>query len=792
VYSIKQAESIKSNVEKILYMGDILISYGDFLENNAQLLPASYVEEVWSLQLRKEILASHASTSATNDAITERLIQLSDNSQSILPSVKEAFEISERFGIPLHPKYSFYWDCVNVDEVLLLKDKLYRFGEGLTDGHEPVDSSKIGTLQFSNDLKIKEILERLGIPHSLSGEENIIEINDQDVVYSLTRLLTPDSSVRGLESTSSSTAGTPVEVDRRIGTKNVLDFILKTSGIEVAAKFASSIAVRVGRPEKAAERKMKPPVHVLFPIGVKGGPTRDILKAANDDSFYADIANRFCNKCKLPSIGMCCRNCREPTPIRTLCVACKEEIIDGTKNERCCRCGKEGKTYSPVNYSLRTAVDTAQQKLGIVAEEPLKGVKSLMSQNRSAEVLEKGILRQKFNLFSFKDGTVRFDATNEPMTHFKAKWIGSSIQRLRDLGYTRDCLGQDLVSPDQIVELLMQDVILPLDCSNHLLNVANFVDEELVKLYGLEPFYNASTIEDLVGHIVVGLAPHTSVGIIGRIIGFTNSQVCLAHPIWHSAKRRDCDGDADSIMLLSDAFLNFSYDYLPDKIGGLMDAPLLIQPIVLPNEVQRQAHNIDVDSAYPLEFYESTWRQDKAADLAEKIETIKKRLGNVGQFFGYGFTHSTSSLTTSIQRSAYSRLNSMDEKLEMQLATAKLINAVDPDEVASMVLTTHILPDIMGNMRSYSSQSFRCSNCGEKYRRMPLAGKCIECQNELLQTVTRGSVEKYAGIASNICNQFRVNEYLRGRVDSLIMELKFIFKERQKEQFTLTDFMESY
>ena len=60
-------------------------------------------------------------------------------------------------------------------------------------------------------------------------------------------------------------------------------------------KFASSIAVRVGRPEKAAERKMKPPVHVLFPVGSKGGATRDILKAVKDQSFYAEIANRFCN-----------------------------------------------------------------------------------------------------------------------------------------------------------------------------------------------------------------------------------------------------------------------------------------------------------------------------------------------------------------------------------------------------------------------------------------------------------------------------------------------------------------
>jgi DNA polymerase II large subunit len=328
-----------------------------------------------------------------------------------------------------------------------------------------------------------------------------------------------------------------------------------------------------------------------------------------------------------------------------------------------------------------------------------------------------------------------------------------------------------------------------LDSAKHLLNVAKFVDEELVKLYGLEPFYNASSVEDLVGHLTVGLAPHTSVGIMGRIIGFTNSQVCLASPVWHSAKRRDCDGDADSLMLLMDSFLNFSYDFLPDKIGGLMDAPLLIQPIVLPYEVQRQAHNIDITPVYPLEFYEATWKQAKAGDLSDKRELVKNRIGNESQFFDYAFTHFTGLLTTNIQHSAYSTLNTMNEKLDMQIATAKLINAVDPDEVVSMVLTTHILPDIMGNMRSYSSQGFRCSNCGEKYRRMPLIGRCSGCGNELLQTVTRGSVEKYVSIATNMCSQFKISDYLRSRIETLMMELKLIFKEQKKEQSTLTEFM---
>jgi DNA polymerase II large subunit len=133
----------------------------------------------------------------------------------------------------------------------------------------------------------------------------------------------------------------------------------------------------------------------------------------------------------------------------------------------------------------------------------------------------------------------------------------------------------------------------------------------------------------------------------------------------------------------------------------------------------------------------------------------------------------------------------MEEKLKMQFDTAKLISAVDPDEVAAMVLTTHILPDIMGNMRSYSSQMFRCTSCGSRFRRMPLMAKCTECQSELIQTVTRGAVQKYLGIATGMCSEYNVNEYLRSRVQSLSLELKLIFKEEKKSQSSMMEFMDS-
>src|SRR6478752_1584215 len=640
----KQAQELKSQIEKILYLGDILISYGDFLENNAQLLPASYVEEIWALELFEKLGSIHSS-SINNESIHERLIQLSRKPLVVLPTVEEAFDISKRLGIPLHPRYSFFWDSVTIEDVIFLNEKLEESEVSINDN----------TLHLHNtNPRLKDILERLGVDHSIRN--TILVINNLEQIYSLKNLL-PFKTNKTKNQISSIRSN--IE-----DTKNAIEFVSKISGVTLMPKFASSIAVRVGRPEKAAERKMKPPVHVLFPVGSKGGATRDLLKALKDQSFYAEIANRYCINCKLPSTGISCSKCGADTPIRNLCIVCKEEVTENSSRMRCRRCGKDCRTYSPVSYPLKVVIEKAQQMLGIKVSEPLKGVKMLMSKDKAAEPLEKGILRKKHSIYTFKDGTVRFDATNEPLTHFKPKWIMTDIEKLKDLGYTRDYLDHELISPNQLAELLMQDVVIPIDCAKHLLNVAKFVDEELVKIYHLEPCYNASSIYDLIGQLIVGLAPHTSVGIVGRIIGFTNSQVCLASPIWHSAKCRDCDGAADSLMLLMDIFLNFSYDFLLDKIGGLMDAPLLIQPIVLPYEVQRQAHNVDVVPVYPLEFYEATWKQSKAGDLSAKIETIKNRIGSENQFFDYAFTHFTGLLTTNGQRSAYSRLNTMGEKLE--------------------------------------------------------------------------------------------------------------------------------
>ncbi|MEK0330059.1 MAG: DNA polymerase II large subunit [Nitrosopumilus sp.] len=730
IRDVKHGLEIKNEIEKILHLGDILISFGDFLENNAQLIPSGYVEEFWIEELKQKIQKYEP-----DDQFIKQFLNR-------IPSIDEALKISLDFQIPLHPHYLYFWDKISPKELGQL-----------------LEPKKVTETSIEYFIKTKKILEKLGTPHKVENETIILENLEAKIFFNL---LFREKPI--------------------ISDLSVPKILTKSSGIQIKNKFSTSIGVRIGRPEKAAARQMKPPTHILFPVNDKGGPTRDLLKASRNEHFFTNIFNRHCNECDEPSIGIKCSKCGTKTTIIYKCSNCRDTLTE----PYCEKCKRKAQTHSHKEFPLKTKLISAQEKMGLRVKEPFKGVKELINQDRIAEPLEKGIVRQNFGLTVFKDGTVRFDATNSPLTQFKPSWIGTSIEKLKELGYSHDIDGKPLTNLDQIIELRMQDVIIPYESGNYLVSTCKYIDTLLVKFYGKSKFYKVKNSKELIGHLVIGLAPHTSVGIVGRIIGYTETHVCFATPNWHSAKRRDADGDADSIMLLMDSLLNFSRQFLSDRIGGLMDAPLLIQPLVLPHESQPQAHNLEVTKSLPLEFFESTLQQIKASDITS-VEIIKSRLETERQFYDYFFTHSTSSLTTSKSRSAYSTLGSMLDKFDMQIKNAELIDVVNPSEIVSNVISTHLVPDIMGNLRAYSRQNFRCTGCGKSFRRMPLIQTCV-CGHKLISTITRGSVEKYLKLAKRLVEKYDVGEYQRGRIHALSDEIELVFGKSKGDQSLLTDY----
>ena len=131
----------------------------------------------------------------------------------------------------------------------------------------------------------------------------------------------------------------------------------------------------------------------------------------------------------------------------------------------------------------------------------------------------------------------------------------------------------------------------------------------------------------------------------------------------------------------------------------------------------------------------------------------------------------------------------MVEKLEAELTLAKKIRAVDADDVAERVLTTHFIRDLMGNLSAFSKQKFRCTKCNSSYRRMPLSGRCTRCKSNLIPTVHEGSVKKYLEMSRNICSTYKISEYTRQRVEVLDLAIQSTFGENRDEQLGLGDFM---
>ena len=761
--SVENFGEIKDEIEKILFLGDILISFGDFLYNSRLLAPSGYVEEWWAEDLRKAITERFNGDleSAAEDAKVplEKLKGFLESPFISKPSVKEAIVLSLVLCVPLHPSYALLWsNLASVEELKLLRRWLLSSEIQRQDGI-------VHKIAGEMEAKVKRSLETICIPHKVLDGRIVVDGEDAHAfAFCLGYEFSNDADFSSA--------------------KSVLEAISLLSHVQVREKAPTLIGARMGRPEKAKRREMRPLVHVLFPVGLAGGVHRDIVEAAKKEPVFVEAVKRKCPICKTFTFRVKCSTCGSETILERICPQCGKSL----KDNACPVCKVLTQSYQKQVINFGELLESTCSRLSVSIPKALKGVKGLTNETKTPEIIEKGILRAKYDLSVYKDGTIRFDATNAPLTHFKPSEIGVPVEILIQLGYTYDVCGDPLTNSNQICELKLQDVVVPTKCAEYFVRVANFTDELVSKAYGLSPYYNVKRVEDLVGHLLVGLAPHTSVGILGRIIGFTNLNVCYAHPIWHSAKRRDCDGDEDALMLAMDTLLNFSREYLPAQIGGIMDAPLLLIPIVNTREVQRQAHDLDVAGAYPVEFYEKTWDNIEPKQVSPLIDLIEYRLGTESQFEGFRFTTPVSNVNMGNPESAYKRFATMIEKLHSQLELAEKIEAVDAKRVALKVLTTHFMRDIAGNLRAFSTQGFRCKSCNRRFRRLPLRGKCPSCGGQLSLTVYRGGIEKYLEAAQRLIEKYGLPQYYAQRILLMKEEINALFEGKKPKQISLTEF----
>ena len=725
----ERARELAPHIRRVIDLGEILIGVGEFLENNHLLEPVGLCREWWE----REVEA--AGGTVPDDT----------------PLLEAALALSHDLGVPLHPAYNLFWHDLTVVQLRELRAALLAAtpaGDGLRLPQEA-----------------KEALEILGVFHRPHEGGWLMEAQVPQLLLCL-----------GLESEDGNVA-TRAEPPADI--HDPLAWVGALSGITIAPRAVTRLGGSMGRPEKANERRMKPPPHVLFPVGPTGGPQRLLNKALETQKTQQRFGGSHAGPGEAVELELEMRYCER-------CGAETEALHHCNGRTR----PKERARYHAVN--LKRLVHEAQEAVGVGVLPLVKGVKGMMSEAKTGESLAKGILRARHDLRVFKDGTLRYDMMNLPLTHFRPREIGLTVERARELGYLHDHLGAELATDDQLCELRVQDLIVARRGGPWLLKVARFVDDELTRLYHQPAYYNlpdGAQPEALIGQLLIGLSPHTSAGVLCRLIGFTDARAQYGHPYFHTAKRRNCDGDEDSVMLLLDGLLNFSNVFVPSTRGGTMDLPRVLTTRIDPAEIDKEAHNVELLRRYPLEIYHAAARHAPPREVAAMLDLVGDRVGDPRQYEDFGFTHSVSDLNAGPHISRYVELDNMTDKAIRALDLARRVRASNASFLAEKTIQRHLLRDLVGNLRAFTTQAVRCRKCNTKYRRPPLKGECPKCGGGLLLNVPRSSVWKYRELADRIAREYEVGTFTRQRLELVNQAIADTLEHEKVTQTNLGAFL---
>jgi len=328
-----------------VYKRQILFNAGDFIQFNQPLRPAGYDEEQWRYDL-EHCIASIGEKSV--EELTELSIERINGLLSDLmnpPSPEEALKLA-RLDAPLHPRYTFDWSKIKLPQLLELRNTIADQWENRENG-------------ITLTREEKNALEILLIPHRVSKSR--IYLDTLETI--IEKCLALDHRYAEAEAESS------------------LEQVNQWAGFTIREKAYVYVGGRMGRPEKAKERKMNPYVHSLFPVGNAGGPQRDITRPRRGDKAKVELVNLLCPECGYEATKLICDNCGSKTVLEKQCPRCKTK----TNSDTCPRCNINTVGYTRVDIDLREELEKARSYIGGQIPPKIKGVKRLMNAQRIPE-----------------------------------------------------------------------------------------------------------------------------------------------------------------------------------------------------------------------------------------------------------------------------------------------------------------------------------------------------------------------------------------------------------------------
>jgi len=730
INNIEELKQYEDRILQIWELGELLLCPDDIPDQEAFEI-SSWTEEWWSLEVINAAIKKFGSIQNLSRALSIdfNILRTSLNTPSVdFLNPEIIYLISKLTKVPLHPKYSFNWNNIAISDLILLLEHINKSKEpNITDNEE-----------------MRRILSFLGVPFAVNNDK----IEFDSFQFILTRLQKKKFDLNQIINDLS------IEDETE-------EIISKLIGVPIRTKSKRRLGSQIVRVEKAEPRHINPPSHVLFPIGSLGGSQRNLLKVLKEKAVILNLSNRYCSTCQKTIYYVYCPDCNQETTQKLIC---RNNHTFDTKN--CPVCGNYGVSSKP--YSIAFEELLKVEKADISSLEKFKAVSYLNTKNKIPENINKGFLRAKNDIYVYKDGTSRFDTTNAPLLCFKPLEIETSIEDLIRLGYFHDIEGKQLENENQLIELFPYDVIISKSSEQFLLKLTKFIDDELIEFYDLPAYYRLKSVHDLMGSLIVGISPFSKVGVIGRIIGTTTTDVLYAHPVWHRLKGRNCNGDIDSFTLLLDVLINYSEEFIPTTRGGTMDVPIVLN---MPDSWEDLSFYA-MSEAIPLNL--TFFRELK--NKPSKKDLLVYKISNLNPIFPK--THTIDNIS-GFKISNPLKQSKIISKIQSSLSILKKIQGTQESEFVENILENDFLEKFNSSLEKFFSQPFRCQKCSRNFRRIPLSGKCPSCGQEKINfTLSEGWVLRYTQIIEQLEENYAssISPYLDSWIKLLEMNKRQAFE----------------
>ncbi|MEK6846844.1 MAG: hypothetical protein AABY16_01610, partial [Nanoarchaeota archaeon] len=352
VKSYDAGKKVLPQVSEILYLGDLLVPYGDFLNRNQLLCAPGYVEQYWKAELLEKGIEPE-----------------------LYVSFKEAMDLSMRNNVPMHPDYIYYWSQISYEQFLGLLDWIAH--GNLVGGVLRLPYASSDRERFKNG---KRALEIIGCEHNVTLEHVVFSEKDS---CALLMNVGVDYETKDL--------GKEIDLisQKLIASDNVLDVLKALSKFIIKDKAGTFIGARMGRPEKAKLRKLTGSPHVLFPVGEEGGRLRSFQSSLEVGIVESDFPNYFCDSCKIECVYPRCFQCGLVCVKNFYCLICEKY-----SNDKCFEHPQKSVQHSVRKIDIKNYFESSKKLIGARIDDlpvVIKGVRGTSSEDHSCENLVKGM-----------------------------------------------------------------------------------------------------------------------------------------------------------------------------------------------------------------------------------------------------------------------------------------------------------------------------------------------------------------------------------------------------------------